>query len=283
MGLASLVAPDLLDHGPRARPLSSAKTPGIIESGSWTRPETPVPAELFGVTLNSSTGTMPAFRVGAVRLWDSSTKWSEIQPNRDEFDWSTLDRLVDGARRAGLPVLFVMGGTPDGPAPTIPSARTRAAPGPRRPTAWPIGDAFVTALVTRYRGRIEAYELWVLANDRRFYSGSMATLVEMTRRASRIIRSTDPKASLVCPGMGQLWSEEGRALLQEFAALGGYDNCDMAGIKLYQRTASDPPETMLELARVIDRTFHQAGIHPRLWSTGTTYDIPLQGALAGQQ
>jgi hypothetical protein len=79
----------------------------------------------------------------------------------------------------------------------------------------------------RYRGRIEAYELWVLANDQRFYTGSVGTLVEMTRWSSAIIRSVDPAATLVCPGMGQLWNSEGVDFLQRFAKLGGYDHCDV--------------------------------------------------------
>lgn len=266
---------------PPMRPQASRALVVPGDLGGWTRPAAPVPATLFGVTLNSSTGAMPAFRVGAVRLWDSTTKWSDIHPSRGEFDWSILDRLVNGARQAGLPVLFVMGGTPHWASPAGPTGPypggSRTSP-PDRLSDW---DSFVGALAKRYRGRIEAYELWVLANDRRFYSGSMETLVEMTRRAGRIIRSIDPGALLVCPGMGRLWSAEGRASLRRFAELGGYDHCDVAGVKLHQRTAADPPETMLDLAATVDRAFHQAGVHPRLWSTGTTYDIPLQGALDG--
>ncbi|WP_063819217.1 helix-turn-helix domain-containing protein [Herbidospora cretacea] len=257
----------------------SRQTPQWVNGPSWTLPEASVPRTLFGVTLNTATGAMPTFRVGAVRLWDGGTRWAEIQPERGAFDWSVLDRHVDGAGKAGLPVLFVVGGTPAWASPTgavgpYPDG-TRAAP-PDDLNDW---DTFVRAVVKRYRGRIQAYELWVLGNDPRFYAGSMETLVEMTRRAGRIIRAADPEATLVCPGMGQLWTAEGRRKLHRFATLGGYDHCDVAGIKLYQRTPSDPPESMLELVTTVDRAFHEAGIHPRLWNTGTTYSIPLQGSL----
>ncbi len=259
---------------PTARP-----APQWITGPAWTRPPAPVPSTLFGVTINSATGTMPAFRVGAVRLWDSGTRWSEIQHDRGTFDWSVLDRHVAGAERAGLPALFVFGGTPRWASPAGPPAPypdgSRAAP-PDDLADW---DTFVRAVVGRYSGRIESYELWVLANDRRFYNGSVETLVEMTRRASQLIRAADPSATVVCPGMGNLWTTEGQQVLRRFGELGGYDYCDVAGIKLYQRTASDPPETMLELATATDRVLHETGIHPRLWSTGTTYSIPLQGSL----
>ncbi|KUL28036.1 helix-turn-helix domain-containing protein [Actinoplanes awajinensis] len=250
-----------------------------ISGPTWTLPAEPVGGPLFGVTINSKTGHMPGFPVGAVRLWDSGTLWAALQPEPGRFDWTLLDRQVEGAEAASLPVLFVLGGTPGWAAPAGPRAPypedARAAP-PDDPARW---DAFVSALVHRFAGRIEAYELWVLATDRRFYSGSVENLVDMTRRANKIIKRTDPRATVVCPGMGNLWTAEGRQLLRRFAELGGYDHCDVAGIKLYQRSAADPPETMLQLTTVVDEILHTVGVHPRIWNTGTTYTIPLQGRL----
>ncbi|MFM9592114.1 helix-turn-helix domain-containing protein [Streptomyces scabiei] len=274
-----VVAVTATGSSPTDRDASSGSAEQWIPGPAWVSAPAPVPSTLFGVTLNSTTGTMPSFRTGAVRLWDSDTRWSNLQPRRGEFDWSVLDRLVDGAERAGLPALFVMGGTPRWASPDGPAAPytdgSRAAP-PDRLADW---DTFVRALVERYEGRIEAYELWVLANDPRFYDGSVRTLVEMVRRAGRAIRAADPDATVVCPGMGRLWDPEAVRVLERFAELGGYRHCDVAGVKLYQRTASDPPETMLALTRTVDRILHHAGVHPRLWNTGTMYEIPLQKPL----
>jgi hypothetical protein len=263
---------------PSTRPADSSAAQRV-SGPAWELPAAPVPSTLFGVTINSGTGSMPSFRVGAIRLWDSGTRWSEIERRRGEFDWSVLDRQVTGAERAGLPVLFVFGATPRWAAP-----RGAATPYPDDSTSAPPDDlgaweAFVSAVATRYRGRISAYELWVLANDSRFYTGSVETLVDMTRRASRVIRAAAPDATLVCPGMGRLWEPDGVAFLKRFAELDGYRGCDAAGVKLFPRSGSDPPETMLTLVDTIDRTLHEAGIHPRLWNTGTTFTIPLQGAL----
>lgn len=268
--LVSAIVASWAVSGERPAAVSSA-----ISASSWAQAPTPVPAGFFGVTTNSSTGAMPTFQTGAVRLWDSRTRWANMQARRGEFDWSILDRLVAGAEQRALPVMFTMGGTPEWASPGGP--RTAYDDGSRTsaPDDLADWDAFVRGVSERYRGRIEAYELWVFANDPRFYSGDVRTLVEMTRRANGIIKSVDPKATVVCPSMGQLWKAEGRAVLEQFAAMGGYDHCDAAGVKLYQRQASDPPEMMVELAGEIDRAFHRAGVHPRLWSTGTTYDIAL--------
>lgn len=254
-----------------------------ITGPTWRSTPRPVPSTLFGVTVNSTTGTMPTFRVGAVRLWDSGTRWSEIEPQPGQYDWTVLDRLIAGAGTAGLPVDFVFGGTPawanpGGPVGPYPDG-ARAAP-PMNLADW---DSFVRAVVQRHHAEIEAYELWPLANDRHFFNGSTATLVEMTRRASVIIRKLDPQAKVICPGMGNLWDSNGQRALREFADAGGYNYCDVASVKLYQRSASDPPETMLNLVGEIDRLFHASGIHPILWDTGTTYSIPLQGSLPQTQ
>jgi len=238
-----------------------------------------VPSSMFGATLNSDTGLMPTFRMGSVRFWDSGTRWASLQPRRDQFDWTTLDRLVDSAQRNGLDKLFVIGGTPAWAAPTATSMAysdgARTAP-PDDLRDW---DRFVSALAHRYRNRINGYELWPVGNDRRFFTGTPEQLVELTRRAGQIISRTDPKATVVCPGMGRLWDPAGQRLLHRFAELGGYRYCKVAGIKLHQKRSTDPPETMLKALENVDHLMHQAGVHPHLWSTGTTYEIPLQEKL----
>jgi hypothetical protein len=136
-----------------------ATRPQWINGPSWVRAPTPVKPSMFGVTIVSDLGEMPSFKIGAVRFWDSGTRWASIQPRRGEFDWTTLDRLVAGANHAGLPALFVLGGTPGWAAPAAPKAPygdgSRAA-APDHMRDW---RTFVRALVRRYRGRIEAYEL----------------------------------------------------------------------------------------------------------------------------
>ena len=279
--LIALLAVANTSQGPVTKPQPTATTTAQQISGpAWSLPPQAVDSTLFGVTINSSTGIMPAFTVGAVRLWDSATRWADLEPYPGQFDWTVLDRLVSAAFSAQHPVLFVLGGTPAWANPAAPLAPypdgSRAAP-PIDLRNW---DTYVSALVNRYRGRIESYELWPLANDRRYYNGPVETLVEMTKRAAHIIRAADPKATIVCPGMGNLWTADGQSVLEQFARAGGYDYCDVASVKLYQHTASDPPETMLSLALTVDRLMHMAGIQPRLWSTGTTYSISLQAPLS---
>ncbi|MFE5325292.1 helix-turn-helix domain-containing protein [Embleya sp. NPDC056575] len=277
LGLVLIVLAMASDRPPRTPGHPAAVTP--IDAVGWTRSPEPVGPELFGVTMNSSSGAMPSFRVGALRLWDSETRWAQLEPRRGEFDWSTLDRLLAGADRQGLDTLFVFGGTPAWAAPEARKAPypdgSRAAP-PEVPADW---DDFVRALVRHAGDRIDAYELWVAANHPHHYNGSVEALVEMTRRASAVIRAEDPGATVVCPSVTELWKPESHDFLLRFAAAGGYQYCDAAGVKLYQRQITDPPETMLEAVRGVDRTFQRAGYHLPLWNTGTTQTLPLDDPL----
>ena len=257
----------------------TGRRPQVVSGPAWVQPPRAISPRFFGVTIKSQTGAMPDFRVGAVRFWDSRTRWANLEPARGQFAWKPLDRMVKGASRAGLPILFTLGGTPAWAAPSGPRApyndRSRAAP-PDRLSDW---EDFVRALTERYGDRIEAYEVWPVGNDPHFYDGPLETLVEMTRIASRIIKAAAPRAKVVCPGMGRLWTADGQRLLRRFAELGGYRPCDVANLKLHARSASEPPETMLELVGLVDSVLHATGIRPPIWSTGVNYELPLSARL----
>lgn len=241
-------------------------SPQVVRGPAWIRdPPIPVSPHRFGVTITSTSGNMPSFQVGAVRLWDSGTKWSNVEPRKDEFNWEILDRLVAGAERAKIPVLYVMGMTPSW---ANPGGAISAYPDGARKTPpldladW---DHYVRKVAERYRDRIHAYELWDYANSSYYYTGSPEILVEMVRHAGTIINEADPKATVVCPSMGDLWEPAAREFMYRFAVLGGYRYCHVASVKLEPRTPTDKPETIIELAPVIDNTLRNSGVAPPMW------------------
>lgn len=267
--------------GPSGYPMTSpqvadAQGGRTIGAPMWTDVPQPIDPRFLGVTVNSTTGLMPELGAGSVRLWDSGTQWQDIEPSRDRYDWTVLDRQVAGARAAGLPVSFTFGGTPGWASPSGP--RTTYGNGSRTSPPDDLGEwgDFVRAVAERYRGRIESYELWDMANHPKFFTGTVRSLVAMTRRASAEIESADPAATVVCPSMGQLWEPGAMRMMERFGELDGYDHCDAAAVKLHPRSASDPPETMLLLAEEIERSLHRAGAGPPLWNTGPSYESPYQ-------
>jgi polysaccharide biosynthesis protein PslG len=223
---------------------------------------------------------MPSFRMGAARLWNSRTRWSNLEPRRGGFEWATLDRLVAGTERAGLEATYVIGGTPAWAAPqapVMPFLEKPRATGPDNLTYW---DRFVRKLVDRYGDRIRAYELWDLADEPRLSRETPERLVEMTRRASRIIKSADKDTYVICPGMTvQPGKPKAMRMFRRFAELGGYSHCDGASIKQSQHNASDPPEGMLVSLLDMARLMRESGVGIPLWNTGPAYDDAHQAGL----
>lgn len=254
-----------------------------VRGPAWSIAPQRVPASFYGVNLGSDTGEMPGFHAGSVRLWHSGTRWSQIEPRRGTYRWRTLDRLTEAAERKGLPVLFTFGGTPHWAAPEggrSVFADSRASP-PDDLAEW---DRFVGALASRYRGRIEAYELWDYPSDPGSYRGSLATLAEMVERAARIIREADPDARLACPSFGSLWEKEGRERLRKFIRTGAYEHCDVAALKLPPRRADGPPEEMVTLVKRVQRLFYSEGRgRTELWNTGPDRDVALRDQLGARE
>ena len=250
-----------------------------LEGPLWSVSPRRVPSEFFGLTLNTDTGGMPGFRTGAVRLWDSETRWGLIEKRPRHYDWSGLDRMVDSAGRRGLPVLFTFGGTPRWAAPDGRRSAykdSRSSP-PDDLKDW---DRFVGKVAERYRDRIEAYELWDYPSHRLHWAGSVTTLAEMVERASGIIRRADPGAVLACPSFGRLWTEQGRDRLREFARTGAYDHCHAAALKLPPRRATRPPEESIELARKVQALLYEEGVGDiPVWNTGTDRDVAVTDPL----
>lgn len=134
-----------------------------------------------------------------VRLWDIGVAWCEIHTGPGTYDWARLDELVD--RCGDRHVTYVVAGTPRWLArdPNAPHAASWLGPGSNS-MPWSIDafEQFMKALVRRYAGRIDAYEignepqladfLWPYDN------ASVNALATMTQRAYRVIRRADPSA-----------------------------------------------------------------------------------------
>ncbi|WP_395370523.1 helix-turn-helix domain-containing protein [Streptomyces tubercidicus] len=246
-----------------------------LQGPLWSVTPRRVPPEFFGLTMNTDTGEMPAFRTGAVRLWESGTRWGTIEPRRHHYDWSVLERTVKSAERHRLPVLFTLSGTPLWAAP---GGRKSAygdslASPPADLTDW---EHFVRKVATRYRGRIGSYELWDYPSHPLHYAGSIAVLAKMVERAAAIIHRAAPGALVACPSFGELWEERGRELLRQFARTGAYESCDVAALKMPPHRADSPPEEIIDLARNVHDLLFKEGLREiQVWNTGPDRSVAV--------
>ncbi len=167
-------------------------------------PGTLINETLFGMhVVDLQRGNWPTIPIGSIRLWDNQTSWADIETTNGNYNWINLDSSVNTAVANGTKdILLVLGSTPrwasDDPSPiALPMPGSAGMP---TDLAW--WDRWVTAVVTRYKGKITSYQPWNEANLSTFSTGSAAEMAELTKRAYDIIKSIDPAATVVAPSTG---------------------------------------------------------------------------------
>jgi len=236
-----------------------------------------VPPGLFGLHLHrlalnageSGPPTpWPAVPVASLRLWDSGTLWSEIAPQRGQWSFARMDAYVNAAQLRQCSLLYTLGGTPAW-ASARPAESGPYGPGssaePAQLADW---ETYLRTVVSRYRGRIGAYELWNEPNfsdvprDRGapgFYTGSVGRLVEMGRIARAVIREIDPAALLCGPGF-----VNGPDRLDLFLASGGAALIDVVGYHFY---TDGTPQLLAQIAQVREVMRRHGLDRLPLWNT----------------
>jgi Glycosyl hydrolase family 10 len=238
--------------------------------------------DFFGMHIHTAgTGTIwPTVEFGSWRLWDSYVSWRDLEPEKGQWHFDALDRMVAMAEQHRIAVLLTLGSSPAWASarPHEPCAYGRGcAAEPERLEDW---ENYVRTVVSRYRGRIEAYELWnevhftELENPYDptgkafFYSGSCAKMVEMGRVAYRVIKELDPDAKLTSPSIHVQgdWIKKLRLYLR----LGGHAYTDAISFHFY---ASSPEDTVRSISAVrAAMTDYGLGDKP-LWNTETGFVI----------
>jgi PKD repeat protein len=216
-----------------------------------------LPATFFGMHINHSTTAWPSVTFGSYRVWDDGGSWANINTSRGVYNWGTLDSWVSRAQQQNVQLTYTFGRTPTW-ASSSPTTSCNYAPGecvaPADYTNW---DNFVTALATRYKGKIKYYEMWNEPNDTGFWKGTTAQLVEMTSRAANIIHSIDPNAEVESPGA--TWtSTTAWAWLDGYLTAGAGPYLDDIGFHGY--TGNNNAEGILSIIDNIEKTQNAHGL-----------------------
>ena len=98
---------------------------------------------------------------------------------------------------------------------------------------------FTTALVTRYKGRIEIYELWNEPDIRTEFTGSVADMVKLTNSFHDVIRSKDPGALIISPSNFGFKT----GFMDSYWASGGTKDVDI--VSLHGELGEIPAESIL--------------------------------------
>jgi len=182
-----------------------------------------IPPNFFGMIVYDQTtaSSWPTVSFGALGK-GLATTWPFIQPTAPVpnqppvYNWAVLDQYVADAQAHQIPgtnqpltLYWTNANIPQWAAadPTTCStyAGTTITACTSAIASSHIADfqAFMQALVTRYLGQIQIFELWNEPNVSNVYTGSFADLANMTSIAYNVIRQYNPTATVLSPSPTQ--------------------------------------------------------------------------------
>lgn len=219
---------------------------------------------LFGMHIHRIGAGTPWPSVVALpawRLWDARVTWRDLEPSRGVFNFALLDKYVAAAKRHNTELLLTLAYTPQWASqrPTEPSTGGPGASAP--PANFRDWDDYVTAVVTRYKGRIKAYEVLNEPNLSIYFTGTVADQFTMLRDAYQIIKKIDPSAAVVSPGYQGAGFQELDQLLQ----IGGAQYMDAIGYHFYDFPAK--PENQQGLIDSVSSVLAAHNITKPIWDT----------------
>jgi polysaccharide biosynthesis protein PslG len=188
-------------------------------------------------------GEWPDFRVDAIRLWDTRTTWLNLEQADDQWHFVTLDAHLAKARAKGVrDVMLVLAGTPRWAAQRVtPEDAPWLGPGsaspPRDLEQW---RDYVSTVATRYRGRIDAYEIGNEPNLLTFWNGTPGEYADLVDVAVEAIAAADPDARIVVDGGLLRSAADLDALDTWLGPLAGDPRIDAVSVHVYPSSAGLP-------------------------------------------
>jgi hypothetical protein len=244
--VACSTPPDTTSTAPAGAPAtprpSSGGTPAVLPTPSVSpvpmagaRVPTIDPAIHVFLWGNPSTTArdLQLAREGGFHWVKQRFEWRNIEgKNKGDFEWNEPDRILDAISQSGLKVVARVDNQPQWASSTI------QWPGSGPPDHLSDWTDFLTALATRYRGRIQAYEIWNEPNldrewgDKQPDPNAYATLLEASYTA---IKAADPQALVVSAGMSPTTENDQHAIpdmqfIQDLYAAGAQHSFDILGV-----------------------------------------------------
>jgi len=281
----SYSAPNVLPEGGQvtitctAANATGSTTASLLANISTVIPEEyagPVPSTYFAMHILQPTD-WPTVSIGSLGKV-TGVLWPYVEPTKGQYNWARLDQFVDVANANGVGLMYSSEGVPPWAA-ADPSTCTPQPPFGSYCTStvanlqdW---DDFVTQLVTRYRGRIQIYELWNEPSQR--FSGTVQQLVVLTQHEHDIIRSIDPAATILTPAV----VAEGYAYLDSYFAAGGTVDIDAVSMHGYSTLTNDIAEMITQsISTSIKSVMSKYGLSAKpLWNTETSWGPQNKGAI----
>jgi len=179
------------------RTVAPTSEPGTAEAEAPTPLPPPVYKPHYGVQIHVAPGWDPyqimasaqGLGVGWVK---QQVQWHTIEHGPNDFEWEQLDEIVTAADTLGLRLLLGITRAPD----WTRTAELESGP----PADYSEFGRFMEQLARRYRGRVDAFELWNEPNLAREWRGDTldpSRYVALVAEGAAGARRGDPDASII--------------------------------------------------------------------------------------
>jgi len=220
----------------------------------------------------------PQTESGSLRLV-CYPNWSQIEPERGQFDWTAVDAYVAETEAWGIhDILFSFCGTPEwaGSPVAYPRAEVFGPGSTSAPNDMNDWRNFLKAFVHRFAGRIDAYEVWNEATTPQFWQGTPDQMAQMTAILYEEVHRADPKALVTSASL--------QTHKPQF--LSGFIPAYLAGLKtrgwpvdvwsahFYAKDPTTRREQLVAFREVITKA--SAPAHP-MWDSEINFDVGAKG------
>jgi hypothetical protein len=178
--------------------------------------------------------------IGAIKglgfTWvKQQARWEDMEKSKGQIDWAEMDRMVNNCSASGLKILLSVVTAPDWARPGDTDFSVDG------PPANPDDFAnFIGQMAARYKGKVQAYEVWNEQNLWYEWGGrgkklSAASYMELLKRAYRAIKAADSGAIVVSGALTPTgWHDYDTAVddaifLEEMYIHGLKNYCDAIG------------------------------------------------------
>lgn len=256
--------------------------PGLLfQNRTIAGPGQSIPASFFGMHFHDfqKNEAWPTVEFASWRLWDTGTDWEKLEPQKDHWDFTRLDALVQQAKDHHVKVLLTLGQTPAWASSKPDEKAFHGMGAARMPKDIADWDHYIEVVATRYKGRIEAYEVWNEPSYPRYFLDSPADMATLTKEAANVLHRVDPDAKLVSASPT---SVAGLPWLKKYMEAGGGNYADAIGYHLY--VFPNAPEAQIDLIKQVKAIASGAGAAAKpIWDTESTWGEVPGGLTPGMQ
>ncbi len=200
-------------------------------------------ADYLGISFIPDAALVSACGIRWERLWNEhELLWYQVEPQRGKWDFRSADRAIDGAVNRGIRLLATLG---YGPAwaveePTITPENEKmfsTSVGTYKPKDLAAWDNYVQTVATRYRDKIDHWEIWNEVDwmppiRAASFTGTPADYLELLKRAHGKLKAVDPSNTVVVSGFGTGASPTAH-IYADLCKMGATDYCDVWNMHAY--------------------------------------------------